>query len=51
VIDNPRRMGVEAGQLPDGMTIPGRRKFRAAQFDSFGGGGLGVLPGIPGNAG
>ncbi len=35
-IDNLRRMGVEAGELPDGMTIPGRQKFRAAQFDSFG---------------
>jgi 3-phosphoshikimate 1-carboxyvinyltransferase len=36
VIDNLRRMGVEAGELPDGMAIPGRQKFRAAEFDSFG---------------
>jgi len=36
VIDNLRRMGVEAEELPDGMVIPGRQKFRAAHFDSFG---------------
>jgi 3-phosphoshikimate 1-carboxyvinyltransferase len=36
VIDNLRRMGVEAEELPDGMTIPGRQKFHAAEFDSFG---------------
>jgi 3-phosphoshikimate 1-carboxyvinyltransferase len=36
VIENLRRMGVEADELPDGMTIPGRQKFRAAEFDSFG---------------
>jgi 3-phosphoshikimate 1-carboxyvinyltransferase len=36
VIDNLRRMGVAAEELPDGMVIPGRQKFRAAQFDSFG---------------
>jgi 3-phosphoshikimate 1-carboxyvinyltransferase len=35
-IDNLGRMGVEARELPDGMTIPGRQKFRAAAFDSFG---------------
>ncbi|MGA3097445.1 MAG: 3-phosphoshikimate 1-carboxyvinyltransferase [Bryobacteraceae bacterium] len=35
-IDNLRRMGVEAEELPDGMAIPGRQKFRAAEFDSFG---------------
>jgi 3-phosphoshikimate 1-carboxyvinyltransferase len=35
-IDNLRRMGVEAEELPDGMRIPGRQKFRAAEFDSFG---------------
>jgi 3-phosphoshikimate 1-carboxyvinyltransferase len=29
-------MGVAAEELPDGMVIPGRQKFRAAQFDSFG---------------
>jgi 3-phosphoshikimate 1-carboxyvinyltransferase len=36
VIDNLRRMGVEAEELPDGMAIPGRQRFRAAEFDSFG---------------
>jgi 3-phosphoshikimate 1-carboxyvinyltransferase len=29
-------MGVAAEELPDGMVVPGRQKFRAAQFDSFG---------------
>ncbi|MBZ5585077.1 MAG: 3-phosphoshikimate 1-carboxyvinyltransferase [Acidobacteriia bacterium] len=36
VIENLRRMGVAAEELPDGMVIPGRQKFRAAEFDSFG---------------
>ena len=36
VVDNLRRLGVEAEELPDGMVIPGRQKFRAAEFDSFG---------------
>jgi 3-phosphoshikimate 1-carboxyvinyltransferase len=36
VVDNLRRMGVEAEESPDGMFVPGRRKFRAARFDSFG---------------
>ena len=36
VIDNLRRMGVEAEELPDGMVIPGRQRFRAAEFDSLG---------------
>jgi 3-phosphoshikimate 1-carboxyvinyltransferase len=36
VVENLRRMGVEAEELPDGMVIPGRQKFRAAEFDSFG---------------
>jgi 3-phosphoshikimate 1-carboxyvinyltransferase len=36
VIENLRRMGVGAEELADGMVIPGRQKFRAAQFDSFG---------------
>jgi 5-enolpyruvylshikimate-3-phosphate synthase len=31
-----RRMGVEAEEWPDGMTIPGRQRFRTAEFDSFG---------------
>jgi 3-phosphoshikimate 1-carboxyvinyltransferase len=36
VIDNLRRMGVHAEELPDGFVVPGRQKFRAARFDSFG---------------
>jgi len=36
VVENLRRMGVEADELPDGMAIPGRQKFRAAELDSFG---------------
>ena len=36
VVDNLRLMGVEAEELPDGMVIPGRQKFRAANVDSFG---------------
>ncbi|MGA2722971.1 MAG: 3-phosphoshikimate 1-carboxyvinyltransferase [Bryobacteraceae bacterium] len=36
VVDNLRRMGVPAEELADGMVIPGRRKFRAAELDSFG---------------
>jgi 3-phosphoshikimate 1-carboxyvinyltransferase len=36
VVENLRRMGVAAEELPDGMAIPGRQKFRAAELDSFG---------------
>ena len=36
VVDNLRRMGVRVEELPDGMVIPGRQKFRAAELDSFG---------------
>ena len=36
VVDNLRRMGVDAEELPDGMAIPGRQKFRAAEFESSG---------------
>jgi len=36
VIDNLRRMGVDAEELPDGIVVPGRQQFRAAEFDSFG---------------
>jgi 3-phosphoshikimate 1-carboxyvinyltransferase len=36
VVDNLRRMGVEGEELPDGMVIPGRQKFHAAELDSFG---------------
>ena len=36
VVENLRRMGVQAEELPDGMVIPGRQKFQAAHFDSSG---------------
>jgi 3-phosphoshikimate 1-carboxyvinyltransferase len=36
VMENLRRAGVEAEELPDGLIVPGRQKFRAAEFDSFG---------------
>jgi 3-phosphoshikimate 1-carboxyvinyltransferase len=36
VVDNLRRMGVQAEESADGMHIPGRQKFRAARIDSFG---------------
>ena len=36
IVENLRRMGVTAEELPDGMVIPGRQKFRAGEFDSFG---------------
>ena len=35
VVDNLRRMGVAAEELPDGLVVPGRQKFRAGCFDSF----------------
>ena len=36
VVENLRRLGVAAEETPDGMVIPGRQKFRATTFDSFG---------------
>jgi 3-phosphoshikimate 1-carboxyvinyltransferase len=36
VAENFKRMGIEVEVTPDGMKIPGRQKFKAAQFDSFG---------------
>jgi 3-phosphoshikimate 1-carboxyvinyltransferase len=36
VVDNLKRMGIEARETPDGMIVPGRQRFRAARFDSFG---------------
>ncbi|MGB7759364.1 MAG: 3-phosphoshikimate 1-carboxyvinyltransferase [Bryobacteraceae bacterium] len=36
VVDNLRRAGIQAEELPDGMAIPGRQKFRAAEFASHG---------------
>jgi 3-phosphoshikimate 1-carboxyvinyltransferase len=36
VVENLKRMGVIAEELPDGLVVPGRQKFRASRFDSFG---------------
>jgi 3-phosphoshikimate 1-carboxyvinyltransferase len=36
IVENLRRLGVDAEEFPDGLTVPGRQKFRAAEFDSFG---------------
>jgi 3-phosphoshikimate 1-carboxyvinyltransferase len=36
VAENFRRMGIEIEVTPDGMRVPGKQKFRAAAFDSFG---------------
>jgi 3-phosphoshikimate 1-carboxyvinyltransferase len=36
VAENLRRMGVQAEELPDGLVVPGRQRFRAARLDSFG---------------
>jgi 3-phosphoshikimate 1-carboxyvinyltransferase len=36
VVENLKRAGVRAVETANGMVIPGRQKFRAAQFDSFG---------------
>jgi 3-phosphoshikimate 1-carboxyvinyltransferase len=36
VAENFKRMGIEVEVSPDGMKIPGKQKFRAAAFDSFG---------------
>ncbi len=36
VVENLRRMGIAAEELPDGLVVPGRQKFHAARIDSFG---------------
>ncbi len=36
IVENLRRMGVQAEESPDGFTVPGRQSFRAAELDSFG---------------
>ena len=36
VAENLRRMGVAVEELPDGLVVPGRQRFRAAELDSFG---------------
>jgi 3-phosphoshikimate 1-carboxyvinyltransferase len=35
VVENLKRAGIEAVETANGMVIPGRQTFRAAQFDSF----------------
>jgi 3-phosphoshikimate 1-carboxyvinyltransferase len=34
--ENLRRMGVETEERPDGLVVPGRQRFHAAEIDSFG---------------
>jgi 3-phosphoshikimate 1-carboxyvinyltransferase len=36
VVENFRRMGIAAEASSDGLRVPGRQRFRAAAFDSFG---------------
>ncbi len=36
LVQNFRRMGIEVQASPDGLIVPGRQRFRAAPFDSFG---------------
>ncbi len=36
IVNNLRRMGVKAEESADGMAIPGRQRFHAAELDSFG---------------
>jgi 3-phosphoshikimate 1-carboxyvinyltransferase len=36
IVENLRRMGVPAEELPDGFVVPGRQKFHAAEFESYG---------------
>ncbi len=36
VAENLRRLGVQVEVMPDGMCVPGRQRFRAADLDSFG---------------
>lgn len=36
VVENLRRMGVQAEELPDGLVVPGMQRLRAGRFDSYG---------------
>ena len=36
VVENLRRMGVQAEELQDGLVVPGKQKFRGAEIESFG---------------
>jgi len=34
--ENLKRMGIQCEVMPDGIRVPGRQRFRAAELDSFG---------------
>ena len=36
VAENFRRMGIAVEEMPDGLIVPGKQRFRAARFSSFG---------------
>jgi 3-phosphoshikimate 1-carboxyvinyltransferase len=36
VVENLRRIGVAAEELPDGLVVPGKQQLRAAELDSYG---------------
>lgn len=36
VVENFSRMGIHVEATPDGMHVPGKQRFKAANFDSFG---------------
>ncbi|MBV9504581.1 MAG: 3-phosphoshikimate 1-carboxyvinyltransferase [Acidobacteriia bacterium] len=36
IVENMRSMGIQAEELADGLVVPGRQRFRAAELDSFG---------------
>ncbi len=36
VSENLRRMGIQCEEMPDGIRVPGRQGFHAAELDSFG---------------
>jgi len=36
VVENMRRMGIEAEAAPDGLHVPGKQRFHAAEVDSYG---------------
>ncbi len=36
IAENLRRMGIEPEELPDGICVPGRQRFRGATVESFG---------------
>jgi 3-phosphoshikimate 1-carboxyvinyltransferase len=36
VVENLRRMGIDAEAAPDGLHVPGKQRFHAAELDSYG---------------